>query len=422
MSKVKEKLPLAEVYKAILRSFGYEVDDEGKVYLVEANVRVPFTIKERHLVVPTKEWLKDPDWENTIPFHPLSENTQRKKSEVFEKLSLIVSNRLYQVGATLLCYLAELAADTDSHAKLSPEQRDFLRMIPDADKRTVDDFRKLARAKMGFKGDSAFVNIFIRRNGQWKGEDYTRLAAVTFPILSQEERADKKIFEVQFRVKDREVLYRILRWIFPNIDKADEHYSFGSRSSVAPNFHALMMSFNGLAVELNKVVDLFSDISPELVELHTDLDWVEPLQSLNEYRNDIPPLDGNIGEANEDELARPKQQAEKRERNRERKELRREISSGRRSLLRAADEEDDRPLRLFGRERESEPRRDGPINLLGGRRDEGRFGRREESRFGDRDRDTGSRFGSRDRDREDRDRDEPISLLGRRGRSTFGRR
>lgn len=396
MSKKK----LTTIYREILNALGFEVDDKGAVFFEEVGVKTPFTMNKRQLVLPTDEWLKNPDWENTIPFHPLSENTQRKKSEVLERLTLVVCNRLYQVGATLICFLTELAADTDRHKKLTPEQRDYLRLLPDVDKRTVDDVRKLMRAKLTFKGDNAFINIFIKRGGVWKGEEYSRVAVATFPIADQENNEDKKIFDVTFRVRDRSTLFNLLRHIFPQFDKSIDEYSYGSRSSVAPNFHSLMMSFANLAFELNKVTKTFQDDFEEVKGLLIGTNWVKNMAELMEYRNDIPPLDGNEGEANEDELAKPKAKAESKEKAREERELRRDISAGRRSILRSSDED-----------RESRPR-----SLLG-RRDEDDYDRREGrrsliNRRDDRD----------DRDRFDDDRDDgPRSLLDRqddrRGRS-----
>nr|DAX11209.1 MAG TPA: hypothetical protein [Bacteriophage sp.] len=342
------KKKLTTIYREILTALGFEVDEKGGVYFEALGVRAPFTMNKRQLVIPTDEWLKNPDWENTIPFHPLSENTQRKKSEVLERLTLCVCNRLYQVGATMICFLTELAADTDRHAKLTPEQRDYLRLLPEADKRTVEDTRKLMMSKLTFKGDNAFINIFIKRGGVWKGEEYSRVAVTTFPIADQENNEDKKIFDVTFRVRDRAALFNLLRHIFPNFDKSIDEYSYGSRSSVAPNFHSLMMAFANLAFDLNKVTKVFQEDFEEMKGLLIGTNWVKNMAELTEYRNDIPPLEGNEGEANEDELAKPKAKAENRERIREEREQRREVSSGRRQVLRSTDERRDEPRSLIG--------------------------------------------------------------------------
>lgn len=402
MSKKK----LTTIYREIMTALGFEVEEKGPVNFVEGGVKMPFTINQKHLVIPTDEWLKDPDWDNTIPFHPLSENTQRKKSEVLERLTMVVCNRIYQVGTTLLCFLAELAADTDCHKTLTPEQRDFLRLMPEADKRTVDDIRKLAKSKLSFKGDSAFVNIFIRRGGVWKGEEYSRVAVATFPIADQENNEDKKIFDVTFRVRDRDALFRVLRWIFPNFDKSIDEYSYGSRSSVAPNFHSLMMAFANLAFDLNKVTKIFQEDFEEVKGLYIGTNWVKNMAELTEYRNDIPPLEGNIGEANEDELTRPNAKAEDREKAKERKELRREVAQGRKSILRE-------------RESDHEPR-EGRRSLLNRYEDDRRHSGSGLLRRRDDDRDDRD---YRDR-RDDRDEGGRRSLLRSRDddRGSFGRR
>lgn len=387
------KKKLTTVYSEIQEALGFNLTSKGEVYFELAGVVTPYTINKKQLVIPTDEWLKNPDWENTIPFHPLSENTQRKKSEVQESLTLAVSNRVYQVTAHLIHFLFELALNTDAHKTLTPEQRDVLRVIPNVDARTVADVHKLVRGKLSFKGESTLINIFVKRNGLWKGEEYPRVAMVTFPITEQESNSDKKIFDVPFRVRDRAAFFDLLRWIYPGLDNSIDVYSYGSRSSIAPNFHSLMMAFASLAVCTNRVVKIFEEnFEEEMKEYLINTKWINNLASLMDYRDDIPPLNGNIGDANEDELNKLTERADRREKAKDRKELRRDISSGRRSILRERDDED-----------RTESRK---VNLL--RREE------ETSRFGrDRGRDSDRRsfFG---RDRED-DREERGSRFGRSG-------
>jgi len=401
------KKKLTTVYTEIIEALGYSLTTKGEVYFELAGVKTPYTISKKQLVIPTDEWLKDPDWETTIPFHPLSENTQRKKSEVQESLTLSVCNRVYQVTAHLIQFLFDLALNTDAHKKLTPEQRDVLRIIPNVDERTVNDVRKLVSGKLTFKGETALINVFVKRNGLWKGEEYPRVATVTFPIKDQENNDDKKIFEVLFRVRDRAALFDLIRWIYPGFDNSIDNYSYGSRSSIAPNFHSLMMAFASMASCTNRVVKIFEDgFEDEMKGQLINTKWVNNMASLMEYRDDIPPLDGNIGDANDDELNKLTDRAERREKAAERKELRRDVSTGRRSIIRERDSDtrEPRKVSLFNRGEEDRGR---------GRDENSRerssiFGRGRDSERGR----SGSRFGDRD---DDRGRDSgPVSLFRRR--------
>lgn len=382
------KKKLTTIYKEIIEGLGLSVDTHGGVILEEAGVKTPFTIKGKRLVLPTEEWLKNPDWEETIPFHPLSENTQRKKSVVLERLTALAANRVYQVSTTLIHFLFTLAVDTDKHKKLTPEQRDVLRLIPQADARSLTDITKLVLGKMHFKGETAFVNLFIKRNGLWKGEEYPRLTTVFFPISEFEMNKDRVLMDVPFRVRDRDAFYAIMRFIFPKFDSAEE-YSYGSRSSIAPNFHSLVMALGNLLVDLNRVVKIFYDDFEEIAGLYSNVNWLKDMPNLLEYRNDIDPLDGNIGEVNEGELTKTKERAEKKEEKRERKALTRELESGRRSFVGTGERRENERLNLLGgRGHRDEPERRGSGFFR--RRDEGdRY--RDEDRRDDR-RSSGNSF------------------------------
>ena len=63
-------------------------DETGKGHLsrVMANgSSMPFTIGGKRVVLPTKENLRTPE-DNTIVFHPLSENITRSESEVLKAM------------------------------------------------------------------------------------------------------------------------------------------------------------------------------------------------------------------------------------------------------------------------------------------------------------------------------------------------
>ncbi|ATA65659.1 hypothetical protein 2050HW_00324 [Serratia phage vB_SmaM_ 2050HW] len=390
----ENKKKLTTIYKEIMIALGFEVDSKMHVLLNEAGVKTPFTIKGKQLIIPTDEWLKNPDYDNQIPFHPLSENVRRKKSEVQERLALAVSNRVYRVTCTLLNFIFTLALDTDKHPQLTPEQREYLRDVPDVTKKTLTAVQKLIQEKVDFKGQYALVNMFVKRSGLWKGEEYPRVCTTTFPIMDEEHSPEKKIFDVPFLVRDRSTFFKVMRRIFPNIDTSMDDYSYGSRSQVAPNFHSLMMAFSLLANDLNKVTKVFCEDFAELEGCIIQTNWVKNMADLNDYKNDIPPLDGNIGEANEDELAEMKSRQEEKVKREERRTLRREVSAGRQSILRPRDEGN----RFVRQEESREDERTVSWRGRAGRDDDRGYGRedryrsRRDDRYDDRDRGRDSRY------------------------------
>lgn len=287
-------MDLNQLYKSILESLDMAVDDAGLISRVFDGEAIPAECQGKRLALPTPERIRSGNWEGLQPFHPVSESVTRGESPVIKRLRLFVNLRLTETICELMQNLVEIAADSDAHGKLDPNQAEFLTRAPDANQHTVDDFEKVLR-KASTSGPNRIVSVYLKRGGQLKGTKHSRLAVASFPV-TDEFGDDKVIFGHTFRSKkNARAFQQIFDYLLPNA-KDVEAYSYGSDSMTAPYFHALMMAYVKVAKQLNKTIRLFKKHLDDAKELMIDVSWAKHMDNLAEYRDLIPTLSGNEGE------------------------------------------------------------------------------------------------------------------------------
>lgn len=286
---------LLDFYRSILGSLGTPVNEEDMVSMEIGGQHFPCKCNGRRVVIPTPKILKESQWDKYIAFHPLSENVYRGESPMLKKLRALVNFRLSSVLSVLVSELTEIAADTDQHSKLSPRQSDYLSTMKDADGRTVKDVEKVLD-NIGTT-QNRLVSIYLKRGGKFKGEEFSRVAITSFPIMDEFENEDRSVFGVKLRVKDFKGLKALIEYIVPNATDLDA-YSYGSNSMSAPYFHVLMHAYLKVAKRLNKVVKMFkSRLDKDVYEgLLIDTSWESEIDDISKYRDLVPVLDGNDGE------------------------------------------------------------------------------------------------------------------------------
>lgn len=294
-------MKLITLYKALLDLGGMSADRDGFVsgkLPGSTQDPAPVTIKGKRLVLPTQKQLTTSGWEDRIVFHPLYENVLRGESQVIEKLRTLITMRINVTLGVLCTGLLELAGSTDDHAKLNPDQSMFLAKVRMIDAKSLDNWKDLLKALEPADGKQNFIHVFLKRSGTVAGKKHARVGVVNFPVMKAL-CSDEKVFNFKPRNKDREVFKNLLEYVFKDIVDEDA-YNAGSDSSIAPYTDAMLRTFLNLIAPINDVIDLFSDIRPELAELKFNSDWVEELDKLESYHVDIrsiPMQAGNEGTA-----------------------------------------------------------------------------------------------------------------------------
>lgn len=294
-------MKILDLYTSILKATGLQVDKDGFISFVAGDGSKPITIDGKPLVLPNDTQLANGDWSNRVGFHPLMENILKGESEVLSKLRSCANLRLNMSLGILLYEMLVISTSVDQHAKLTPQQSEFLSITKTADERTLADVKKLLHAMPMGSAKQCIVNLYLKRGGAVGARKYARVGIVNFPLYEELTRKDydNHVFGVKLRVKDRPMLIELLKFIFPEIDKP-EAYNRGSDSKVAPYLEAFMHSFGAVAAPINDLVDNYKNVLDDPKSLEIDAEWVEPLEELENMGAQIrmiPKLEGNIGTA-----------------------------------------------------------------------------------------------------------------------------
>jgi hypothetical protein len=301
-------MTIIELYQSILKSVNFVVDENHLISFVIGNNKVPVQVSGKRLVLPVHDVLANPDWANTLAFHPLSEAIIRGESPVFRKLKIACLNRLTTVATCLVTELMGIAVDHDYHKKLSPTQNEFLDLIPNVKEETLTKLEKLLDV-VSIDGEHRMINMYVKRGGEYKGKKFQRVCVVDFPLIEQLKSEGTYACGVNLNsLKNKKAITALFNYVLP--DAEGETYSFGSNSLAAPNLHALLTSYAKIASKLNKVTNLFKKHLDNPADLHIELGFEKHIADLAQYRDLIPSLSGNegdSGEAAESTQAKPHQ-------------------------------------------------------------------------------------------------------------------
>jgi hypothetical protein len=288
---------LIDLYTSILKTANLICSDDGFISVQIADTTQPAMLKGKRLVLPLPMHLSNAKKDDIVIFHPLSEHISRGESDVLEKFRSMLNIRLNYTIGILGYQLLLIAASTGEHAKLNPDQSEFLSKVKNADEKTIETFAKLMAAMPTSQTVKCFTSIYLKRGAMLHDKKYPRAGIVGFPLYKELTTTEGDVFGVKVRVKDRATFISLLEYMFPMIAEPNA-YSYGTISEVAPFLHALMQTVLKLASPLNDLLVLFQNKMEGSEELLFEDEWVETFENLGvmvpEIRK-IPTQNGNEG-------------------------------------------------------------------------------------------------------------------------------
>lgn len=286
---------IQDFYKQTLTALRYQVDDEDLISFKDLHDRVtPAVIDGRRLVLPSKARLREGFDDDLQPFHPLSENIARRSaSPVLKGMQRTAKAVLAHYFTELSLRLLAVAADPSLHKDLPPACSEYLKKVPNADKKTLKAFEQLIGKAVQ---KNQLITLYLRNGGTLDGKKMNRLAVIRFPIMDV--LNEDQPFGVKLRKKDRETLQALFHHVMPFGDSPEE-YSAGSNSRVAPFLDAFLQAYAKTATQLNSVVRKYA--KPLEIPLEPiDLTYTEHLENLGKFYEKIPSLRGNDGDSKEE--------------------------------------------------------------------------------------------------------------------------
>lgn len=282
------------IYKSILKFAGLEADKEGYIRLVGDDSKDQFLVNGKALVLPTDEQLRSMSSQK-MAFHPLAESTIRGESLVIQKLKDTINTNLGLRFGYLGQELIRIVSSTAIQQRLNPEQAEVIIRIKDADDTTIVNWNNVLRQLVLKRPTRGFLNIFLRRGGDYQGQKYSRVGITTFPFYKELQSGEQDVAKI--RKKDIPTFIQIHQAIFPEID-IDEAYNFGFRGQVAPFLCTLLITSAKLAFRMNEMVELFKDYFEDADMIRSDVSWlsdIENADNLSSLIRKIPLQEGNDG-------------------------------------------------------------------------------------------------------------------------------
>jgi len=292
---------IIEFYTAIIESTGASIVEVqyGKALIKMVTVdEEPFKVEGKVLVLPTTEFLKNPDWDNYIAFHPIAENVLRGESPVVYGLRTLMQQRMNDVFMDIFLLLASVAGKPEHHKLLTTQQKKFLKLVPDFDGKTISKIDKVID-RIDPDNARKCVALYVKRGGDSETGTFKRRAVLTSPIIHDAiaNGPSKTIWGVKFKVKEHPQVLALLNYVYGTTE--EHYYSFGSNANSAPTLDAVLKSYSSLMVHFNT---LLLDIKAkgklwdaDMEHLITDLEYMEYVDKLDSYTGKIPPLKGNEG-------------------------------------------------------------------------------------------------------------------------------
>lgn len=283
-------------YTALLNSLAVYVDENGALYTKkksDSDTRVPVTLLNKRMVLPTHAILSNPNWDAQVAFHPLSESILRGESEVLQWIKERVVGRLRALVCVTMTHLTHLAANGELQKNLSTQQLSTINELGDADEKTVKLVEDLVKNIL--QNNEELLHIYLRHSGKKGNNTYRRFAKVSFPLYEKLVAGTQIPSLKNARVKDTKFLIKVLEEIYPEIAKED-HYSYGSISDTAPYYHSLIHAFANVGKPVSATIYNFRKVMSDIVDSRVMTeDWIDDWNGVCKSASFYPQLQHNIG-------------------------------------------------------------------------------------------------------------------------------
>lgn len=294
-------MKINEFYKSVLSVGGLSVDDSDRLIISMGDGATPYTTDGKRVVLPTQEWMRQDNQDERVFFHPLKESIHVGESAVFGRFRKAVNIRLHMTLCILFREIIRLGASPGLHAQLPPTQLDFLKLLKDADEKTLKEFVALEDAMPMGDTEHCIVNIYLKNKATIKGKMHRRGAIVTFPLYQQLCSEEPKVWGVKVSAKNRQLLKKLLEHTFPGIEE-EGAYNRGSESDSAPFLDALLRAVQAIDDNVNDYVEDLGGVLELLKDLPVDSAWREYLGNFEAFTAElrhVPMQPGNERAAEE---------------------------------------------------------------------------------------------------------------------------
>jgi hypothetical protein len=299
---------LNKLYLAMLKSWNAVVKDDGRIMLSANGNEYPIRIDEMDLHLPLSNVL-DGNVINKVFFHPACENITSKETEVFKIMRKMTCMKLLEVFRSYPIVLFGIATAPKPKKAWRQETIDMMEPLKTA-RRTVRDELKGLFARMHIELeedglDNRFIHFTVTKGGGRNvlGERVYYKAKPTFPFYNEivkrlarsEGQSDNQTVELNnhtVSIAALKLAVHLFQTVIPAVNNPSE-FGFESTTPVAARMIAYLGCYAEIAEQLNKVQNMFRADFDKAGVYNIDLSWVEHLEELPETYRQVPVMDYN---------------------------------------------------------------------------------------------------------------------------------
>lgn len=276
---------MEKFYLGILDYAGMEIKDDVVVDKNEAIGEI--SLDGKKLALPYYEILKNP--EGRVIFHLLNENYTNPENSIFNLFRKRLTLELNLKLSSVIVGLILVASDPQiQHKAKSGALISLISNLGATEPVLISNFLDMIKASKKENAESFLIDIFLKKNGEVKGDAYGAIGKINFLFYKEVDKAlndgnkDYRVYGYKARRKDLVALDNILTVLFPNIDTPEE-YTEGTNNKGFRYLNILLKTAYQITHRINEVVSLLEEVKEEsldLGEMRSNEDWVAPMEKL----------------------------------------------------------------------------------------------------------------------------------------------
>lgn len=291
------------------KSWNGIIEDGGKMWVKVGEEKLPITIDGQDLYLGLSEVI-DSKSGNKVFFHPACENITSKETEIFKVIRKVTVMKLL---FTFMRYPAILIPIASRKPKKAWRQDivDILQPLKDVKKPAIAEISKLFKLMTieneTEANDRRFVHIKTTKAGARSSKTGAKVyyvAKPSFPFYNElakklarcsgvSDNQDVEVMDFTVSVGALKTIVHLFESCIPGVNNPDD-YAYESYDPVAARLVAYLGCYSAIAEDLNRIQNIFrEDFDDPMAPGRIFLDWIENLDQLPDIWRQIPTLDYN---------------------------------------------------------------------------------------------------------------------------------
>lgn len=307
---------LNKLYEAMILSWGGLIKDDSRIVFSIDGQEYPIKIDNMPMYLPLSEVL-DANCIDKVFFHPACENITSKETEVFKIIRKMTVMRLLDLFRQMPVVLFAVST---GKPKSTWNQRtlDMLEPLKGVKQTVRAEVMKLfarMHVEVDENGlDNRFIHFKITKGGggvsKVSGERVYYKTKPSFPFYTEivrrlarsEGQSDNQTVELNNHSVSRAALKiaaHLFQIIVPAVNSPDD-YEFESTTPVASRLISYLRAYSEIADDMNKIQNTFRSEYDKASLYPIDLAWTESLEELPEIYRQVPVMDYNSHNSQEE--------------------------------------------------------------------------------------------------------------------------